>query len=193
MDIDVQRGGARLSVFTPIPPYGGQGVWCASRGGSRPPEGGLSSPTPPRPPSWIHPDPPLLPYGRAGGLVRMQRGGQGPQRGVWVHRTPLDPPRGSTQTPPLGPIWEGRGLVRMQRGVKAPRGLQRPAQLTPTGRWPTFGMHRPCRCRCAPGNVAAFRSTSSRTRPLEWPRADSRRPLLRAAPKAGGDERFWDV
>ena len=163
-------------------------------GGSRPPEGGLSSPTPPQPPSWIHPDPPPAPIWEGRGSGAQAEGGQGPQRGVWVHRPPLDPPRGSTQTPRVHYCTSyrliGRGLAENQRGVKAPRGLQRPAQLTPTGRWPTFGMHRPCRCRCAPGNVTAFRSTSSRTRPLEWPRADSRRPLLRAAPKAGGDERF---
>ena len=165
-------------------------------GGSRPSEGGLGSPTPPQPPSWIHPDPPLLPYGRAGVWCACRGGVKAPRGGSWFTAPPLDPPRGSTQTPTLLYILPSNrqgGLAENQRGVKAPRGLQRPAQLTPTGRWPTFGMHRPCRCRCAPGNVAAFRSTSSRTRPLEWPRADSRRPLLRAAPKAGGDERFWDV
>ena len=144
---------------------------------------------PPRPP-------PLVPYGRAGVWCACRGGVKAPRGGSEFTDPPstplVDPPRPLHYCTSYRLIGRG-GLAENQRGVKAPRGLQRPAQLTPTGRWPTFGMHRPCRCRCAPGNVAAFRSTSSRTRPLEWPRADSRRPLLRAAPKAGGDERFWDV
>ena len=96
-------------------------------GGSRPSEGGLGSPTPPQPPSWIHPDPPLLPYGRAGGLVRMQRGVKAPRGGSGFTDPPstplVDPPRPLHYCTSYRLI--GRGLAENQRGVKAPRGLRR--------------------------------------------------------------------
>ena len=105
--LDPPRGSTQTP---PCSHMGGQGVWCASRGGSRPPEGGLSSPTPPRPPSWIHPrtqTPTLLyilPSNRQGGSGREPEGGQGPQRPPEACPADADGPMADLSDAPAMPL-----------------------------------------------------------------------------------------